>query len=72
MAHDSVLVDFCHLVDGPDGIPGATAVWKPHVPQWPRRTRDAEADVGFERLPGMRVPYVAGVISYTDPATSPG
>ena len=31
MAHDAVLVEVCHLVEGPDGIPGAKADWKPHV-----------------------------------------
>ena len=72
MAHDSTLVEFDHLVKGPDGIPGATTEWKPHVSAWPRRTRDAEADVGFYRLPGMRDTYVDGVISYADPDTSPG
>ena len=72
MAHDSVLVDYCHLVKGPNGLPGAEVEWKPHVPQWPRRTRDAEADVGFYRLPGMRDTYVDAVISYADPATYPG
>ena len=72
MAHDSVLLDYGYLVDGPDGIPGAEADWKPHVEAWPRTTRDAEADVGFYRLPGMRDTYVDGVISYSDPATYPG
>ena len=73
MAHDSVLADLCHLVQGPDGIPGAEVDWKPHVREWPRRVRDAaEADVGFYRLPGMRDTYVDGVISYSDPATYPG
>ena len=36
------------------------------------RTRDAEADVGFYRLPGMRDTYVDGVISFADPETYPG
>ena len=72
MAHDSTLVEFCHLVKSPDGISGAEVDWKPHVAEWPRRTRDAEADVGFYRLPGMRDTYVDGVISYADPATYPG
>ena len=72
MAHDSTLVEFCHLIKGPDGIPGAEVEWKPHVAAWPRQTRDAEADVGFYRLPGMRDTYVDGVISYADPATYPG
>ena len=72
MAHDAVLVEVCHLVEGPDGIPGAKADWKPHVAAWPRRVRDAEADVGFYWLPGMRDTYVDGVISYTDPVTYPG
>ena len=60
------------MVQGPDGIPGAVFEWKPHVPAWPRRTRDAEADVGFYRLPGMRDTYVDAVISYADPATYAG
>ena len=72
MAHDSTVVEFCHLVKGPDGVPGADAAWKPHVAEWPRTTRDAEADAGFSRLPGMRDTYVDGVISYADPATYPG
>ena len=72
MAHDATLVEFCHLVKGPDGIPGAVFEWKPHVSAWPRRTRDAEADVGFYRLPGMRDTYVDAVISYADPATYAG
>ena len=72
MAHDSTLAEYCHLVMGSDGIPGAEVEWKPHVSAWPRRTRDAEADVGFYRLPGMRDTYVDGVISYADPATYPG
>ena len=72
MAHDSVLTDFSNLVKGVDGIAGAFWEWKPHVAAWPRRTRDAEADVGFFRLPGMRDTYVDGVISYADPATYPG
>ena len=72
MAHDAVLVEVCHLVEGPDGIPSAKADWKPHVAAWPRRDRDAEADVGFYRLPGMRDTYVDAVISYTDPVTYPG
>ena len=72
MAHDAVLVEVCHLVEGLDGIPGAKADWKPHVAAWPRRVRDAEADVGFYWLPGMRDTYVDAVISYTDPVTYPG
>ena len=47
MAHDAVLVEVCHLVEGPDGIPSAKADWKPHVAAWARRDKDAEADVGF-------------------------
>ena len=72
MAHDSMLAEFSHLVLGPDGVPGAEVAWKPHVAAWPRRTRDAEADVGFYRLPGLRDTYVDGVISFADPATYPG
>ena len=71
MAHDATLVEFCHLVKGPDGLPGVDVEWKPHVAAWPRRTRDAEADVGFYRLPGLRDTYVDGVISFADPATYP-
>ena len=67
-----VQLTYCHLSKGPDGIPGAVFEWKPHVPGWPRRTRDAEADVGFYRLSGMRDTYVDAVISFADPATYPG
>ena len=72
MAHDSTLVEYCHLVKGVDGIPGSAVEWKPRVSAWPRTTRDAEADVGFYRLPGMRDTYVDGVISFADPETYPG
>ena len=72
MAHDGMLAEFSHLVLGADGVAGAQVVWKPHVAAWPRRTRDAEADVGFYRLPGMRDTYVDGVISFADTATYPG
>ena len=72
MAHDSMLAEFSHLVLGPDGVPGAEVARKPHVAAWPRRTRDAEADVGFYRLPGLRDTYVDGVISFADPVTYPG
>ena len=72
MAHDGMLSEFSHLVLGLDGVPGAEVVWKPHVAAWPRRTRDAEADVGFYRLPGLRDTYVDGVISFADPVTYPG
>ena len=54
MAHDSMLAEFSHLLLGQDGVTGAEVVWKPHVSAWPRRTRNAEADVGFYRLPGLR------------------
>ena len=60
------------MVLGSDGVPGAEVAWKLHVAAWPRRTRDAEADVGFYRLPGLRDTYVDGVISFADPATYPG
>ena len=71
MAHDAMLAEFSHLVLGPDGVPGAEVAWKHHVAAWPRRTRDAEADVGFYRLPGLRDTYVDGVISFADPVTYP-
>ena len=34
MAHDTVVLAYCNLVAGRDGIPGASAAWKPEVAAW--------------------------------------
>ena len=69
MAHDTVVLAYCNLVAGCDGIPGATAAWKPDVAAW---REHPEPDALFDNLPGTRATYIDGVISLANPATYPG
>ena len=73
MAPDTVVLAYCNHVAGRDGIPGASAAWKPEVAAWREHPEpDALFFLFFDNLLGVRATYIDGVISLANPATYPG